>query len=144
LIINIGEIDAAKVALGPDIHPHDGKLDLMIMSSASLLGAVRLGLHILTRRFDDTKGLRYMSASRIRVSARPPLPTQLDGEQNTWAVAPDGRIYQGSVESNQQSNPAAFRPLGPITDLTAADIEPLGSGPYDDRDIDQANRRTLH
>jgi YegS/Rv2252/BmrU family lipid kinase len=81
LIINVGEIDAAKVALGPDIHPHDGKLDLMIMSSASLLGALRLALRILTRRFDDTQGLRYMSASRIRVSARPPLPTQLDGEQ---------------------------------------------------------------
>jgi YegS/Rv2252/BmrU family lipid kinase len=81
LIINVGEIDAANVALGPDIHPHDGKLDLMIMSSASLLGALRLALRILTRRFDDTEGLRYMSGSRIRVSARPPLPSQLDGEQ---------------------------------------------------------------
>jgi YegS/Rv2252/BmrU family lipid kinase len=81
LIINIGQVDAANIALGPDIHPHDGKLDLMIMSSASLLGALRLALRILTRRFDDTQGLRYMSASRIRVSARPPLPTQLDGEQ---------------------------------------------------------------
>lgn len=81
LIINVGEIDAFRVALGPDIHPHDGKLDLMIMSSASLLGALRLALRILTRRFDDTQGLRYMSAARIRVSARPPLPTQLDGEQ---------------------------------------------------------------
>lgn len=80
LIINVGEIDAANVALGPDIHPHDGKLDLMIMSSASLLGALRLALRILTRRFADTKGLRYMRAARIRMSARPPLPTQLDGE----------------------------------------------------------------
>lgn len=81
LVINVGEIDAARVTLGPNIHPHDGKLDLMIMSSASILGALRLALRILTRRFDDTRGLRYLSASRIRVSARPPLPTQLDGEQ---------------------------------------------------------------
>ncbi|NJO81404.1 MAG: diacylglycerol kinase family lipid kinase [Blastochloris sp.] len=81
LIMNVGEIDAAHVALGPDIHPHDGKLDLLIMSSASLLGALRLVLRILTRRFDGTSGLRYMSASRIRLSASPPLPTQLDGEQ---------------------------------------------------------------
>jgi hypothetical protein len=30
LIINIGEIDAARVALGPDIHRHDGNLDRSI------------------------------------------------------------------------------------------------------------------
>jgi diacylglycerol kinase (ATP) len=81
LIVNVGEINDANIALGPNIHPHDGMLDLMILSSASLLGALRVLLRILTRRFDDTKDLRYMSASRIRVSATPPLPTQLDGEQ---------------------------------------------------------------
>jgi diacylglycerol kinase (ATP) len=81
LIVNVGEINDANIALGPNIHPHDGKLDLMILSSASLLGALRLLLRILTRRFDGTSDLRYLSASRVRVSATPPLPTQLDGEQ---------------------------------------------------------------
>lgn len=65
------------------------------------------------------------------------------GAQLTWAVAPDGQIYQGSVEAEQTSNPATFRPLGPVTDLTAADLEFLNDGPYGDGDIDQANRRTL-
>jgi hypothetical protein len=65
------------------------------------------------------------------------------GVQRTWAVAPDGRIYQGSVEAAQETNPATFRPLGPVTDLTADDLELLGTGPYSDGDIDRANRRTL-
>jgi diacylglycerol kinase (ATP) len=81
LIVNVGEINQANITLGPNIHPHDGKLDLMILSAASLLGALRTLLRILTRRFDDAKDLRYISASRVRVTARPPLPTQLDGEQ---------------------------------------------------------------
>lgn len=93
---------------------------------------------------------RYMLVDRVVVAERIGLDWWLlqgavsaGGMQLTWAVAPDGRIYQGTVESNQQSNPATFRPLGPITDLTAADLEPLGTGPYGDSDIDQANRRTL-
>lgn len=81
MIINLGEIDTANIALGPNIHPHDGKLNLMILSSASLLGALRIVARILTRRFDNSADLRYLSASRIRVTARPTLPTQIDGEQ---------------------------------------------------------------
>jgi diacylglycerol kinase (ATP) len=81
LIINVGEINNANIALGPNIHPHDGKLDLMILSTASLLGVLRTIGRILLRRFDNAQGLRYMSASRIRLTARPPLPTQIDGEE---------------------------------------------------------------
>jgi hypothetical protein len=65
------------------------------------------------------------------------------GQQLTWAIAPDGRIYQGTVEKVEQSNTMAYHPLGPLTDLTAADIELVGDGPYGDGDIDQVNRRTL-
>ncbi|NJN17900.1 MAG: hypothetical protein HC822_17320 [Oscillochloris sp.] len=65
------------------------------------------------------------------------------GLQLTWAIAPDGRIYQGSVEALQDTNLATFRPLGPVTDLTADDLHLLSDGPYGDGDIDQANRRTL-
>jgi hypothetical protein len=93
---------------------------------------------------------RYLLVDRVVIAERIGLDWWLlqsavsaGGMQNTWAVAPDGRIYQGTVEANQQSNPATFRPLGPITDLTAADIEPLGSGPYGDNGINHANRRTL-
>jgi hypothetical protein len=65
------------------------------------------------------------------------------GRHLTWAIAPTGHIYQGSVEAMQDTNPASFHPLGPMTDLTADDLEIIADGPYGDNDIDQANRRTL-
>lgn len=63
--------------------------------------------------------------------------------QRSWVVAPDGRIYQGPLETIQETNPATFRPLGPPTDLTAADLQFVGDGPYGESDLDRANRRTL-
>jgi hypothetical protein len=93
---------------------------------------------------------RYQMVDRVVVAERIGLGWWLlqgvasaGGVQLTWAVAPNGCIYQGSVEALQERNPATFRPLGPETDLTAADLELLGDGPYGDGDIDQANRRTL-
>lgn len=93
---------------------------------------------------------RYRLVDRVVVAERIGMGWWLlqgavsaSGRQLTWAVAPDGRIYQGSVEASQQNNPATFHPLGPVTDLTAADLELLGDGPFGDSDIDQANRRTL-
>ncbi len=81
MIINVGAIDTFNIALGPNIHPHDGKLDIMILASASLFGALWTVVRVLTRRFADTKDLRYISAKRIRIiNARPALPTQIDGE----------------------------------------------------------------
>jgi YegS/Rv2252/BmrU family lipid kinase len=81
MVINIGQIGDDLIQIGPNIHPHDGKLDLMIISAASLGGALRILYQILTRRFTGNVGLRYMSAERIRIRAQPPLPTQIDGEE---------------------------------------------------------------
>jgi diacylglycerol kinase family enzyme len=81
MIVNVGQIGDGAIALGPNIHPHDGKLDLMIVSSASVLGALRILFRIVTRRFDGQGDLQYISASRVRITARPPLPTEIDGEQ---------------------------------------------------------------
>jgi len=93
---------------------------------------------------------RYQLIDRVVIAERVGLGwwllqavTNPGGMQRTWAIAPDGRIYQGSVEAIQTSNPATFRPLGPITDLTASDLEFLGEGFYGDDAIDQANRRTF-
>lgn len=95
-------------------------------------------------------GARYRLVDRLVVAERSGLGWWLlhaeasaSGAQLTWAIAPDGRIFQGSVEAAQQTNPATFRPLGPLTDLTAADLELLGHGPFGDGDIDRANRRKL-
>lgn len=81
MVVNVGQIDEVGIALGPNIQPHDGKLDLIIVSSASVPGALRILWRILTRRFTGDHDLLYLSASRIRITAYPPLPTQIDGEQ---------------------------------------------------------------
>ncbi|MDP9310795.1 MAG: diacylglycerol kinase family lipid kinase [Chloroflexota bacterium] len=81
MVINVGQIGEGAISIGPNIHPHDGKLDLMIMSSASVFGAVRIMFKVLTRRFKGQHDLVYLSGSRVRISAKPPLPTQIDGEQ---------------------------------------------------------------
>jgi hypothetical protein len=65
------------------------------------------------------------------------------GVQLTWAIAPDGRIYQGSIEVAQDTNPATFHPLGPVTDLTTGDLTFVADGPYGDEGMDQTRRRTL-
>ncbi len=81
MVINVGQIGEGAISIGPNIHPHDGKLDLMILSSASVFGAVRILVKVLTRRFKGQRDLVYLSGSRVRISAKPPLPTQIDGEQ---------------------------------------------------------------
>ncbi len=81
MIVNVGEIGDGAIAIGPNIHPHDGKLDLVIISAASLPGAFRILWQILTRRFEGNSDLRYFTASKVRINARPPLPTQIDGEE---------------------------------------------------------------
>ncbi len=81
MIINIGQVGDDLIQIGPNIHPHDGKLDLMIVSAASLPGALRILFQILTRQFTGNVGLRYMSGKRVRVNAQPPLPTEIDGEE---------------------------------------------------------------
>ncbi len=81
MIVNVGQIGDGAIALGPNIHPHDGKLDLMIASSASVMGALRILWRIVTRQFDGQGELIYLSATRVRLTATPPLPTEIDGEQ---------------------------------------------------------------
>jgi diacylglycerol kinase (ATP) len=81
MIANVGEVGTVRVALGPNIQPHDGKLDLVVISSATVLGALGILLRILTKRFKGHGDLAYFSVSRVRITATPPLPTQIDGEQ---------------------------------------------------------------
>jgi hypothetical protein len=93
---------------------------------------------------------RYQLIDRVVVAERAGLgwwmlhaAANAGGVQLSWAVAPDGRIYQGTVEAAQNTNPATFRPLGPLTDLTADDLVFMGDASYPEGNIDQANRRTL-
>ncbi|HEY0602574.1 MAG TPA: diacylglycerol kinase family protein [Herpetosiphonaceae bacterium] len=81
MVVNVGQIESVGIALGPNIQPHDGKLDLVIVSSATVLGALRIAFQILTRQFTGNSNLQYFSASKVKITTRPSLPTQIDGEE---------------------------------------------------------------
>lgn len=81
MVVNVGQIGDDAIQIGPNIQPHDGKLDLMIISAASLPGALRILYQIVTRKFNGNSDLKYISASKVRITARPALPTQIDGEE---------------------------------------------------------------
>ena len=80
MIVNVGQIGNSPVKLGANIHPHDGKLDVIVATSASVFGALRILLRILTGRFEGHSDLHYLSVQSVTIKAKPPLPTQIDGE----------------------------------------------------------------
>jgi diacylglycerol kinase (ATP) len=80
MAINIGSIAAIDWAVAPDIDAHDGKLNIMVMSSRSFWGSIIVLLKILTKRYFGYGDLKHYQAERIRVTADPPLPVQIDGE----------------------------------------------------------------
>jgi YegS/Rv2252/BmrU family lipid kinase len=80
MIVNVGQISDAGPKLGANIHPHDGKLDVIVATSASVFGALRILFRILTGRFEGHSDLHYLSVEKVTINAKPPLPTQIDGE----------------------------------------------------------------
>lgn len=81
MIVNIGRIDNANISIGPDIWHHDGVLDIIVLGSEGLRDNLRLAWRLLRRDYHDSRDLRYFQAKeRVRISARPQLPTQIDGD----------------------------------------------------------------
>ncbi|GAA5484298.1 diacylglycerol/lipid kinase family protein [Haloferula sargassicola] len=80
IAINVGEIQGSGIALGSNLSPHDGKLDLAIVSPNSIGGILKVLWRLLTRRYEGATELRYFSAEKIKVEADPPLNLEIDGE----------------------------------------------------------------
>ena len=80
MIANIGQIDSAGLALGPDIYPHDGKLDAVIVASSTLPSILRLLYRVGRRQFSNYHDLAYVKADRVSITTEIPLPVQIDGE----------------------------------------------------------------
>ncbi len=80
MVINIGSIQSLGFSFAPDIDPHDGKLNIEIMSTRSLWGSFQVVLRILTRRYHGYPDLKHIKARRIRITADPPIPVEIDGD----------------------------------------------------------------
>lgn len=81
MVVNIGRIDNANISIGPDIWHHDGVLDIMVLGAEGLRENLALAWRLLRRNYKGSRDLRYYQAKkRVRITARPPLPTQIDGD----------------------------------------------------------------
>jgi diacylglycerol kinase (ATP) len=80
MAINIGNIANLRWSLAPDIDPHDGKLNIMVLSSRSYWGSLLVLLRVITKRYHGYAHIRHFQGTRIRVVANPPLPFEIDGE----------------------------------------------------------------
>ena len=80
MLVNVGEILGTGFALGKDMNPHDGKLNLAVASPNSFGGILKLVFRLATKRFENYRDLQYFSGCEVRVEADPPLKLELDGE----------------------------------------------------------------
>lgn len=80
MAINFGSIANLQWSIGPNIDPHDGKLNVVVMSSRTLMGSLIVLFNIITKRYHGYSALQHTDGRKIRVTAEPPLPVQIDGE----------------------------------------------------------------
>ena len=80
MAVNIGTIASLGFSFGPNIDPHDGSLNIMIMSTRTAWASLRVLFKILTKRYYGFADLKHLQAKTIRVTSNPPIPVQIDGE----------------------------------------------------------------
>ncbi len=81
MVVNIGRIDNANISIGPDIWHHDGILNVVTIGSVGLRDNLRLAFKVLRRDYSADRDLRYFKAKKVKIAARPELPTELDGDE---------------------------------------------------------------
>ncbi len=80
MIFNVGAFPGLGIDFGRGVSPHDGTLDLAVMTATSAFGLARSAYRVLIRHVRNDRGITTFSASRIRITATPPLEVQVDGE----------------------------------------------------------------
>lgn len=80
MLVNVGALHPNGAGFGADVSPHDGKLDLVMLSERSAAGIVRLLYRLAVDDLSDDREVLHVASSRIRLDADPPLSVQIDGE----------------------------------------------------------------
>lgn len=80
MVINIGTIEDLKLSFAPNIDPHDGKLNVMVISTDSHWSSLIVLLKVIFRRYFGYRPLRHYKVERIRVHTPEPLPIEIDGD----------------------------------------------------------------
>jgi len=80
LLTNIGLVPDINLRVTPDTDPHDGRLDVTIISSRTLWDILVILFRMLTWRRKKAPRMKHFKAERVTIEADPPLPVQIDGE----------------------------------------------------------------
>ncbi len=79
VIANIGTL-AGNIRLVKRVDPHDGLIDLVVLSPQRFSDFARLVYRGIRGRLEDDPRVRYFRASKIRVGCRPAAPLEIDGD----------------------------------------------------------------
>ena len=80
LVTNIGLLPEINLRVTPDTDPHDGLLDVTMISSRSLWDIIAILFRMLTWRSPKVARMKHFKARKVSITAYPPLPVQIDGE----------------------------------------------------------------
>lgn len=77
IAFNATRLELLGLTVGPDSHPHDGRMDVALMRTPGAMAVLRKALRLLDRNASRSE---LSEATTLRVEARPPLPVQVDGD----------------------------------------------------------------
>jgi len=80
MITNIGRLNDLNLRVTPDTNPHDGLIDVTMISSRGLWDILVIIFRMLTWRSPRVRRLKHFKANEVLVDADPPIPVQIDGE----------------------------------------------------------------
>lgn len=80
MVANAGSVLGGRFAVGPNVLPDDGKLDLCLFTPATRWEVIRLFAKLLRRRFDDPALMRFVRGRRFVLDCQPPVSVQADGD----------------------------------------------------------------
>lgn len=98
MVINIGGISGIQLKGISAISPHDGKLDVAVVTPATLVGLVEVAWRLVTGRLSGYERLKFMQAERVKIEANPAMDVEIDGETlGTTPLSlrsvPDGALF---------------------------------------------------
>jgi diacylglycerol kinase (ATP) len=128
MAVNIGAISNLGFAFAPDVDPHDGRLNVEIMSTRSLLGSLFIVLKILIKRYHGFADLKHEKAARLRVSSDPPFPVEIDGDHIGMTpfsaeVIPGGMTFVVPQNYTKDTYKQATAPFPPFVAELRAEMD---------------------
>ena len=80
MVANAGSILGGRFALGPDVKPDDGELDLCLFTPAKISEVVSVLWRMLRKNFRPHPRMQFLRGRHFVISADPPVSVQADGD----------------------------------------------------------------